>query len=151
DGFTQADMPIFGAECRRLTGHEPDGRHLVAQSLEQSQGPQGMDDMGVDASLCPLTMQSGQIRFDDAQRARWSPPLGNIDEDNRLIVVLQGESQVVAANAEIDDAHLGSQRRLGQTAGNFTAKGIVAVEDIADAGDEYARLHHASPWIRSSS
>src|SRR5260370_34344160 len=102
-----------------------------------------MHGMRIDAAVGHFIVQSAQVRLKDAKLAWFAAAPRDVDEDDRRIVVLQGERQVVSANAEIDDAQLGGQRSLGQSARHFTAKGVVAANETADSGD--AKAGHPQP------
>ena len=62
-----------------------------------------------------------------------------IDQDHQLPGVHQRIGEVVAADAEIDDAHVRRHGAGGRALDDFDAKGVVAEKNVADARDENDR------------
>jgi len=109
--------------------------------MDQAEDAQRMHRMRIHDVVGCRRMQIIQIGFDHIQSSGHAVPLGHIQEDDRRVIVLKGERQVVATNSEIHNAHVGRNWRHCQAAGHFAAEGVVAAKDIADAGDENARRH----------
>ena len=90
----------------------------------------------VSSTAAAPSRRPGNVRLEDVQRAGRAAARRRVHQHDRLVAVEEGVGQVEAADAEIDHAHLrrGSGRR-GQALDDLDAEGVVAQEDVADAGD----------------
>ena len=63
-------------------------------------------------------------------------PGGRVDQDDGLVAVQERVSQVEPSDAEVDDTRPFGQVDGCQAPGDLDAEGVVAQEDVADAGDQ---------------
>src|SRR5262249_2950645 len=96
-----------------------------------------------------------RVQLQDVQRAGPAAARRRVHQDHGLVAVEQGVGQVQAADAEVDHAHLGRRPPPRQPPDDLDAEGVVAQADVADAGDQDARLLHntllSSAWGDSPS
>src|SRR5262249_60987928 len=67
-----------------------------------------------------------------------------------VIAVHEGAREVKGADAEVNHARFGRRHAFGQASRHLAAEGVIAQEDVADAGDEDVRACHRSASSFSS-
>src|ERR1700719_684386 len=78
-----------------------------------------------------------QLGLKDVERARRLAVRTSVHQNGGLVTLIEGIGEVEPADAEIGDAHAVRQVASRQATHDFDAKGVIAEEDIADAGDQY--------------
>jgi hypothetical protein len=73
-----------------------------------------------------------------------------VDQHGRFVAVEQRVGQIDAANAKIDELDAIGQRSLRPKPRHLDAESVIAVEDVADPGDE-DRAHGGFPDSGSTS
>src|SRR5215475_10076302 len=95
-------------------------------------------------------VQFAQVRLDNIERACRAASRSRVHENGNFIAVHQGASQIKASDAEVNHSRLVRRYAFGQPSRNLAAEGVIAQEDVADAGDENVRTRHwSAPSISS--
>jgi hypothetical protein len=90
-----------------------------------------------------------RVRLDQVERAGPAAARRRVDHDDGLVSVEQGVGEVEPPDAKIRHPNLRGQFAFQKPPDNLDAEGVVAQEDIADAGDQNAMSRQASAGARS--
>src|SRR5438270_607197 len=143
DGVAQAHLAeLLGSEGGRLAAHhQHPGGGLLAHAPDEVEDRGRGHRVRLDLGCRPVA--GAGVRLDDEESARLGPAGDGVDEDHHPALLEQRVGEVEAADAEVDDAHPVGLGPAQESLDDLDAEGVVAEEDVADAGDEDARCAHS--------
>src|SRR5258708_600923 len=105
--------------------------------------------MGFDQRVCAAIANLVELRLQKIERAGRFAAGDGINQDGELRAVGKRVCQVEPAYAEIFDANFLRPRAAQELLSHLDAEGVVAEEDVPDAGDQYSR-RHCGPRLSST-
>src|SRR6185437_6077580 len=139
-------QPHPGAHVGGLARHHQATRRSAAHRVEHRE-----DLVRGEAVRVHYSRGGGEIRrvdLKDGHRARDAAPLRGVDEHEQVAPVEQFVDQVHAPDAEVRDLDARRVRPAGEEPDYLDAEGVIALEDVADPGDQRAAGHWPAPsWL----
>src|SRR5215217_343591 len=128
--------PMTWDHLRLAADYEGSGRP-GAQGASQLDDLDGVHPVGVERERYIVF----DLRLDDVDGA-WLPTTrGGVDEDDQVVIFVQGVREVHPADAEVHDLDTLRQLAFRESSYHLDPEAVVAEEDVADAGDEDAPTH----------
>src|SRR5579862_492325 len=79
------------------------------------------------------------VGFEHEHRTGLFSSRTGVDQNDVVILIHEGEREIVTADTEIDDIHTGGKLTAAELPDDLDAEPVVAQEDVPDPGDEYSR------------
>src|SRR5919107_1091264 len=128
--------PMTWDDLRLAADHEGSGRP-GAQGASQLDDLDGVHAVGVERDRSIFF----DLRLDEVDGAGLPTTRGGVDEDDQVVIFVQGVREVHPADAEVHDLDTLRQLAFGESSYHLDPEAVVAEEDVADAGDEDAPTH----------
>ena len=133
DGSGETHFPILAFEERGLAADDDELAHFAAERANEAQDADGIHAVAVGRGG-GLAVERREIGLDEIERAGRATARNGVDEDG-VALVHERVGEIVAANAEVVNLDAVGDAVAQEFARDFAAEGVVAEENVADAGD----------------
>src|SRR5215218_5368566 len=129
-------IPTTWDHLRLAADHERSGRSGT-QSSGQLDDLDRIHPVGVQRD-CSVVLD---LRLDEVNGAWLSATRGGVDEDDQVVIFVQGVCEIHPPDTEVHDFDILGQPASGEPFNHLDPKTVVAQEYVADAGDQDPLTH----------
>src|SRR5680860_329303 len=139
----------FAAEVAGLAAHQHDPVAAPVHRCDHAQNLGGIKFVGVEHQVERIQGLAGhrQLGFDDVEGTGRARVLIGVDQHRGVVSIQQRIDEIDAVDAEVHYVHMRRPSAVGEPLDYFHAKGVVALEHVAEPGDQ-PTLHALAPCLR---